>query len=137
MKKAIMKRAWELYKDTGCKSRFEFGLCLQLAWSEVRALKEYKNVVVEHFCSYNFRRYSCPWITVVDDNGRFNFNVSVGTYTGNHYQGTEGDLVVYAPVEGQVYGYGQKDRRGGNTQINFVKFLNGQFIPCDKIGRVA
>ena len=36
MKSAVMKRAWKIYKETGCKTRYEFGLALEMAWYQVR-----------------------------------------------------------------------------------------------------
>lgn len=44
--------------------------------------------------------------------------------------------MVTEPVEGQVYGYGQKDYRGSNTEKKFAKWTGEKFVPCDKIGRV-
>ena len=49
-------------------------------------------------------------------------------------KGDEGDLIVSSPVTGQIYGWGQKDYRGGNTEKNFVKWDGSQFIECDKFG---
>ena len=36
MKKAIMTRAWEMYKAAGCTTKTEFGLALKAAWAESR-----------------------------------------------------------------------------------------------------
>lgn len=44
--------------------------------------------------------------------------------------------MVTEPVEGQVYGYGQKDYRGNNTEKKFAKWIGEKFVPCDKIGQV-
>lgn len=65
----------------------------------------------------------------------YDFSQRVGTYTGDGDQGEAGDLVVTEPVEGQVYGYGQKDYRGNNTEKKFAKWTGEKFVPCDKIGR--
>lgn len=94
-----------------------------------------KNVIIAQFESYNQRRYSAPWVCLVSPNGRYDFSKSVGTYTGNAYSGEAGDLVVHEPVIGQVYGYGQKDRRGNQTMLAYAKWDGSQFVPCDKIGR--
>jgi hypothetical protein len=51
-------------------------------------------------------------------------------------KGDAGDLYVFEPVEGQIYAYGQKDNRGGNTVNTFAKFVGGEFVSCDKLGRV-
>lgn len=135
--KNIMKRAWEIYKNTGCATKYEFGLCLKMAWAESRQPKEYKNVTIATFDEYNFRRYSNPWVAVVDENGRLDFNKKVGTYTGRYNSGEAGDLYVFSPIEGQVYGFGQKDYRGNRTIVEYVMWMNGEFAKCDKIGRVA
>ena len=38
MKKAnIMKRAWNLYREAGCTTRYEFGLALKAAWQEANS----------------------------------------------------------------------------------------------------
>lgn len=95
-----------------------------------------KNAIIASFGSYNHRRYSAPWVCKMTPDGRFDFSVRVGCYTGNSYQGEEGDLVVSDPVVGQVYGYGQKDYRGGNTERKFAKWDGENFVPCDKIGRI-
>lgn len=79
------------------------------------------NAIIASYSSFNQRRYGTPW---------------VGTYTGDGYQGEAGDLVVTEPVEGQVYGYGQKDYRGSNTEKKFAKWTGEKFVPCDKIGQV-
>ena len=39
MKKAnIMRRAWTLYREAGCTTRYEFGLALKTAWAEVNQI---------------------------------------------------------------------------------------------------
>lgn len=94
-----------------------------------------KNAIIASYTSFNSRRYSSPWVCTVDDTGKYNFKASVGTYTGNGRTGDAGDLVVFEPVDGQVYGYGQKDYRGNNTEIKFAKWENESFVECDKLGR--
>ena len=129
----IMKRAWELVK--------KFGLTiyggLKKSWKEAKEKKmeEVKNVVVEHFYSFNKRRYSTPWVCLMNNHGEHDFSVSVGTYTGNGKNGEEGDLVVYNPVAGQVYGYGQKDYRGNGTIKKYAKWDGVKFVTCDKLGK--
>lgn len=95
-----------------------------------------KNVVLAHFDELNERRFSSPWVCKMTEDGRFDFNSRVGCYTGNGRDGEEGDLVVFDPVEGQVYGYGQKDYRGNRTQKKFVLWDGEKFVPCDKLGAV-
>ena len=70
-----------------------------------------QNAVLDSWGAYNQRRYGCPWVCVMRADGSYNFGPRVGTYTGNARQGEGGDLVVFEPVVGQVYGYGQKDYR--------------------------
>lgn len=93
-----------------------------------------KNAIIEHFRSYNSRRYSFPWICTMTEKGGYDFSSRVGTYTGR--DGAEGDLVVFEPCEGQVYGYGQKDYRGNNTMVRHALWDGEKFVPCDKLGRV-
>lgn len=95
-----------------------------------------ENVVINTYNIFNERRYSTPWVCKMEECGKFNFSDKVGTYTGNGRKGEAGDLVVFAPVEGQVYGYGQKDYRGGNTEVSFAKWDGEKFVACDKLGRV-
>lgn len=91
-----------------------------------------KNATIEHFESYNKRRYGTPWVCAMTDTGKYDFSKSVGTYTGS--DGDDGDLVVFEPVIGQVYGWGQKDYRGGNTIKKFAKWTGNEFMECDKLG---
>lgn len=125
----IMKRAWELVKE----ARMNISSALKKSWKEAKNLvTEIKNVVVRHYESYNRRRYSAPWVCLMTERGKYDFSVEVGTYTGS--SGSDGDLIVYAPVVGQVYGYGQKDYRGNGTEINYIKWSGTEFVKCDKIG---
>lgn len=126
----IMKRAWELVGKAG----MTISSGLKKAWKEARNMKEeIKNAAVRHFESYNERRYSLPWICLMTETGSYDFSKKIGTYTGN--KGDEGDLIVFKPVKNQVYGYGQKDYRGNNTEKNFVKWDGEKFVECDKLGR--
>lgn len=124
----IMRRAWELVKKMG----MTISEGLKKAWKEAKGMAvEMKNVIVEHFESYNERRYSTPWVCLMN-NGKYDFSRKIGTYTAD--KGYEGDLIVYAPVVGQVYGYGQKDYRGCNTIKSFVKWTGSEFVACDNMG---
>lgn len=126
----IMTRAWEMVKKAG----MAISTALKKSWKEAKEMKEeIKNVVLEHYYNYNERRYSTPWVCCMTEIGKYDFSKEVGTYTGA--KGYEGDLVVYKPVVGQVYGYGQKDYRGNNTEINYVKWDGEEFVKCDKLGR--
>ena len=57
-----------------------------------------------------------------------------GIYTGR--DGEEGELVLFQPDIDQVYAYGQKDRRGNNTLIKYVKWDGNKFLVCNKPGKV-
>lgn len=94
-----------------------------------------KNVVIESYEEYNPRRYGLPWVCVMTETGDHDFKTSVGTYTGDK-RGDPGDLVIFSPIIGQVYGYGRKDYRGSNTQIKHAVWDGEKFVPCDKLGRV-
>lgn len=87
------------------------------------------------FGEFNFRRYGTPWVCRMTERGQFDFSAKDGTYTANGNQGEESDLVVFEPVEGQVYGYGRKDYRGNNTMIRFTKWNGNDFVSCDKFGK--
>lgn len=89
-----------------------------------------RNVTVQQYDSYNARRYSKPWIALVDSKGKIDFSKDIGAYSGN--AGDAGELYVYEPQEGQVYAYGQKDSRGNNGGYSYLKFVNGKFEPVDK-----
>lgn len=125
----IMRRAWELVKKAG----LTISSGLKEAWKEARKMaEEIKDVVVEHFESYNPRRYSTPWVCKMTEAGGYNFAERIGGYTAG--SGEAGDLVVYAPVVGQIYGWGQKDYRGNGTIKKYIKWDGTQFIECDKLG---
>ena len=128
---SIMKRAWALVKEVG----MTISSALKKAWKEAKeVVEEIKNVVVEHFYSYNPRRYSTPWVCVMTEDGKYDFSKPVGEYTAN--KGDEGDLIIYQPEVGQVYGWGQKDYRGNNTEKNYIKWTGSGFVKCDKLGAV-
>lgn len=125
----IMRRAWELVK----KTRMTISSALKKAWKEAKEMaEEIKNVVVESFESYNFRRYSTPWICKMNSVGGYDFSERIGGYTAD--AGEAGNLIVFSPVVGQVYGWGQKDYRGNGTIKKYIKWDGAQFIECDKFG---
>lgn len=93
-----------------------------------------KNAVIEHFDRYNERRFSIPWVCIMNEDGSHDFTKKIGVYTGN--AGEEGDLVVFVPVVDQVYGYGQKDYRGNRTMKSYAKWDGSKFIKCDKVGNI-
>ena len=93
-------------------------------------------VTIASFNSFNKRRFGDPWICLMTDRGEYDFSKKVGTYSGTRHTGEAGDLVVFEPVDGQVYGYGQKDYRGNGTIVKYAKWNAEQerFIPCTKLG---
>ena len=88
--------------------------------------------VIKKYESFNARRYGNPWVAKVNSDGKIDFSVKVGGYTGAYGKGEEGELFVNDPIDGQVYAYGQKDYRGNNGGYEYVVFVNGQFNPIDK-----
>lgn len=94
-----------------------------------------QNAVLGSWWRYDQRQYGCPWVCVMRADGSYNFEPHVGTYTGNARQGEGGDLVVFEPVVGQVYGYGQENYRGGRSMVCFAKWNGSGFVCCDKLGR--
>lgn len=126
----IMKRAWALVREAGA----DISSALKKAWKEAKEMAaEARNIVVEHFEGYNPRRYSMPWVCKITEEGRHDFSERIGIFTGS--DGDAGDLVIFHPVVGQVYGYGQKDYRRHNTIKKIVKWTGSAFAECDKLGK--
>lgn len=94
-------------------------------------------VVIRNYDSFNFRRYSNPWVARVDSNGRIDFAVKVGGYTGAYGKGEEGSLYITNPVENAVYAYGQKDYRGHNGGYKYIQYKNGEFNVIAKTELIA
>ena len=109
---------------------------INMAQTDKSTIAQTKSVVIYSFDNYNFRRCSTPWVALIN-NGKYDFNKKIGGYTGRYNSGDAGDVYVSHPVDGQIYAYGQKDYRNPkNTFINFAVWQNGQFVECDKLGRV-
>lgn len=87
---------------------------------------------IKSYSSFNFRRFSDPWVASVGSDGKPDFTQRVGGYTGSYHTGEAGDLYVAAPVEGAVYMYGQKDYRGNRTERAYVQFRGGEFVEVAK-----
>lgn len=87
--------------------------------------------IVKEFGSFNFRRYSNPWIAIVDPKtAKPDFSQKVGGYTGGYNRGEAGQLYIYEPQEGAVYMYGQKDYYKSNkTERQYVVYRDGEFVP--------
>lgn len=94
-----------------------------------------KNFIVATYGSYNPRRYSRPWVCEISETGQYLFDKKIGIFDGKD-DGGGGDLVIYEPVEGQVYAYGQKDYRGNNTEHVIFKYVGGEMLPCSKLGKL-
>lgn len=86
-------------------------------------------ITVKHFDIFNQRRYSDPWVAIVDDHCRPDFSRRVGLYTGGHRTGEAGDLMLLDPEDGAVYAWGQKDYRGGNTERGWALYRDGKLEP--------
>ena len=80
---------------------------------------------------FNQRRYGNPWVAEVI-NGRVSFDRKVGGYTGRYGAGEAGELYIDNPVDGKIYAYGQKDYRGGNSEINYIVYRDGAFVAIPK-----
>jgi hypothetical protein len=93
---------------------------------------------IKTYDSYNFRRYSTPWVAIVDANtAKIDFSKKIGGYTGGYNTGEAGELYIIAPQEGAVYAYGQKDNRGNNTETTYVKYVSGEFESIAKTELIA
>lgn len=86
---------------------------------------------------FNQRRYSNPWVAIVGEDAKINFSKKVGGYTGAYGKGEAGELYIIEPVENAVYAYGQKDYRGSNTELAYIQYRNGQFVPVEKTELIA
>jgi len=83
--------------------------------------------------SFNFRRYSNPWVAQVAPDGKIDFKARVGGYTGRYNGGEAGSLYVTDPAEGVIYAYGQKDYRNPKyTQVQYTIYRNGDWEPINK-----
>jgi len=60
--------------------------------------------------TYNQRRYSKPWIAKVDFSNNPSGNYNWGDWIGDHYNGSDGLLVITAK-ENDIIATGQKDFR--------------------------
>jgi len=89
-------------------------------------------LVVKNYDCFNQRRYSNPWISKTDSNGKIDFTVKVGGYTGGYAKGEAGQLYITNPTEGMVYAYGQKDNRGNNGGYQYIKIIDGKIVDIDK-----
>lgn len=92
-------------------------------------------LIVKSYEPYNHRRYGSPWVCRVAADTTLDFSAHVGRYTG--YNGSEGDLIIHSPVEGQVYAYGQKDYRGNNSGYQYIQYLNGEAVPVERKNLIA
>jgi len=77
--------------------------------------------------AYNQRRYSKPWIAIVNFNNSTKGYFSWGNWTGDHYNGGEGVLSI-AAKPGDIIAQGQKDfRKPANSAPDFfVVTANGE-----------
>lgn len=89
--------------------------------------------VIKKYGAFNFRRYGNPWVAIIDkETGKLDFTKNIGGYTGGYNKGEAGELYIIEPVEKAVYAFGQKDYRGNGTELEYIQYFNGEFIPVDK-----
>jgi hypothetical protein len=94
-------------------------------------------VTLETYDAFNSRRYSDPWVGVVDpETAKITFP-DVGGYTGGRRTGEAGTLYIRTPVEGTVYAYGQKDYRKNVGGTKYAKYIDGAFVEIPKTELVA
>lgn len=92
--------------------------------------------VIRSFEAFNKRRYSNPWVAIVGADARLDFSQKCGGYTGGYGKGEAGELYVIDPIDGQVYGFGQKDYRGNNGFTSYAQYKGGEFVhvaKCDLV----
>lgn len=89
---------------------------------------------IKDYASYNFRRYSNPWVAAVSKaTGKIDFTQRIGGYTGGYNKGEAGSLYLYqTPDENVVIAYGQKDHRGNNTNITYAQYRDGKLVEIEK-----
>lgn len=95
-----------------------------------------KMLKVKDYSEFNFRRYSNPWIAKLNEELKPDFDAKAGGYSGGYNKGEAGYLYITQPEEGAIYMYGQKDYRGGNTEREYVKIVNGVCVSCNKLGDI-
>lgn len=88
--------------------------------------------VIKQYEAFNERRFGNPWVAKVNSDGKIDFSVRVGGYTGEYGKGEAGQLYVNSPEENAIYAFGQKDYRGHKGGYEYVQYKNGEFIPIKK-----
>lgn len=88
--------------------------------------------VIKQYESFNEHRYGNPWVAKVNSEGKIDFSVRIGGYTGGYGKGEAGQLYVTSPEENAVYAFGQKDYRGHKSGYEYVQYKKGEFIPIKK-----
>jgi hypothetical protein len=78
---------------------------------------------------YNQRRFSKPWIAIVDFSVDVRGEFKWGAWIGDHTSGSEGLLVIDAE-EGAIIARGQKDfRKPRNSAPDYYQVRDGQLAP--------
>lgn len=95
-----------------------------------RRIKHMK--VIKTYDEFNPRRYSVPWVAIVNAEGKIDFSVRIGGYTGDSRKGEAGQLYITDPKENTIYAFGQKDYRGNNSSHGYIQFKDGKFISIPK-----
>lgn len=78
--------------------------------------------------AYNQRRFSKPWIAVVDFSSSPKGDFKWGSWVGTHNSGSEG-LLVIETNEGDIVAHGQKDfRQPRNSTPTYCQVRDGQLV---------
>lgn len=77
---------------------------------------------------YNNRRYSKPWIAIVDFRANPKGDFKFGDWIGDHREGSEGILMINAN-EGDIVAVGQKDfRQPRNSAPTYHQIVDGALV---------
>jgi hypothetical protein len=78
--------------------------------------------------SYNQRRYSKPWVAIVNFSQNPKGDFQWGSWVGDHNSGSEGLLVIEAS-EGDIIARGHKDfRQPKNSAPTYYQVRNGELF---------
>lgn len=138
-KREMMTKAHKMAKQMIGNYSARIALALRQLWAIAKegvkkmeeAAKEYKMVAICTYERFNERRYGDPWVALITKTKEWVFK-GIGGYTGARGAGEAGELYVTAPVNGQVYAYGQKDYRKPGKAYEYVQFRDGAFYPVAK-----
>jgi len=91
------------------------------------------------FEDYDTKKRGKPWVGIVTGNTNLfqtHEGEPIGFYTGDTKKGEGGIMYVINPLEGRIYGYGQKNKEDKTKSlIVYAKYHNGVFLSCDRQGK--